>query len=290
MSTLTIPSKTFLLGEYAVLEQGKAILASTHPNFIIEFSRADTQSSFGILPESPTQQFIDDHPSTFKHCHLEYLDPHISRGGFGSSSAQFLSAYAYHAQNTEQTIELPALLETFWHYHQHGERLPSGADIAAQWHGGILAYDRNAFTCQALRWPFEELDFVIIKTHLKIATHKHLETLPNQPFTDLHDLVIQGESALINHQSDQWVNTVNAYQTALHQLGLSHPDIQVPLASIQTLPGVLAVKGCGALGADVFYVVIQKHHQAKLQDYCQHQRYRIVAQSMHISPGLQRIR
>ncbi|MNL60771.1 hypothetical protein D3C87_1846140 [compost metagenome] len=56
---------------------------------------------------------------------------------------------------------------------------------------------------------------------------------------------------------------------------------------VRELPGVLAAKGCGALGADVILVLTRKGDSSALKDLCQHKGLKIMAERKDMATGLQ---
>lgn len=83
-----IPAKTFLLGEYAALAQGSAMLLTTNPCF--EFGLCDQNKGF-IHPDSPAGQWLKLQALGDSPTH--WFDPYEARGGLGGSSAEFIGAY-----------------------------------------------------------------------------------------------------------------------------------------------------------------------------------------------------
>src|SRR5207237_74228 len=78
---------------------------------------------------------------------IEFEDPHEGAGGFGASSAQFALLYRALAERAGLEPSAPAA----WRRYRQltavgaGEGLaPSGADLVAQWLGGICDFDPAA--------------------------------------------------------------------------------------------------------------------------------------------------
>ena len=74
---LQIPSKTFILGEYAVLEGAPCLGAATTPCFEMIFApSAEKQSAVsGFHPESPAGKFFRDHQDIFDSTKIQFMDP-----------------------------------------------------------------------------------------------------------------------------------------------------------------------------------------------------------------------
>jgi mevalonate kinase len=97
---LSVPGKTYLTGEYAVLVGGSALVLNTGPRFEL---RALRESSVAIgegvvtgIPEgSPALGWLKQREPLLRGWRLEFVDPHEGRGGFGASGAQFVLVHAF---------------------------------------------------------------------------------------------------------------------------------------------------------------------------------------------------
>ncbi len=122
---ISFPGKTFLIGEYAVLEGAPAILVNTKPRFLFSvkeemqrkpvgtlssyeqsslFSKIDTGEKYhkkeplfkpmdSFHPQSPAGQWLKLYPDIARIYQIESRDPYFGKGGFGFSSAQFNLVY-----------------------------------------------------------------------------------------------------------------------------------------------------------------------------------------------------
>ena len=93
---LTAPGKTFFLGEYAVLDEGVGLLCCTKPQFKLIVKKDFSGEFLGVHPDSPAGLWVRQNQWILKDFHLEFRDPHLGRGGFGASTAQFLLVYIFH--------------------------------------------------------------------------------------------------------------------------------------------------------------------------------------------------
>ena len=59
------------------------------------------------------------------------------------------------------------------------------------------------------------------------------------------------------------------------------------LSDLQSIPGVRAAKGCGALGADVVLVITKKDFGQGVKQYCEINGLKMLASNKDIAPGLQ---
>jgi mevalonate kinase len=262
---LSVPSKTFLLGEYAVLKGLPALLLNTEPRFELHVSYAANPglSHDGIESLSPGGRFIQDHADFFKRYQLYFYDPHEQRGGFGASSAQFLLLYSLLTYG-HATVELqPAqffmqdLLACYQNYSWDGRGLaPSGADVIGQLQGKLTWFDKQQFTAHSQDWPFAELRAVLIRTGNKLATHRHLAELSSIPYQSFDKILLQAHHALQTADADGFIQAVKLYALELEQAGFVASATAALLAKLQALPYLLAAKGCGAMGADVILAIV----------------------------------
>ena len=124
---ISVPSKTFLMGEYAVLEGAPAILINTQPYFLFSITSQNHKGSMALrhrlsLPwsqtqqskkqvqgkktehikkwsplqvqaQSPAGQWLQQYPEIKQAYHIKAYDPYKGQGGFGYSTAQFNVMY-----------------------------------------------------------------------------------------------------------------------------------------------------------------------------------------------------
>lgn len=253
-----IPAKTFLLGEYAALADLGAIILATTPCF--ELTLTDAPGLWGIHPDSPAGRFWLQ--AGDPHHGLHWHDPLNHCGGMGASSAQFVGAYLASSFLTQQSVLQDELLKAYWQcaWQQQGLR-PSGYDVLAQCVSSLqpddalptcISIHRREGRLGAEPWPFRDMAFIIAHTGNKLATHHHLAdtTLPND-VVRLDELVSRAHYALRLADSQALVDAVNGYHQALTAMNRVSEHTQQLIAAIQTVPGLLAIKGCGAMGADV---------------------------------------
>jgi mevalonate kinase len=105
---LSVPSKTYLTGEYAVLVGGSALVLNTGPRFELRASRKSAVSGSqaqsvaigdgvvaGIPEAAPAVGWLKQREPLLRGWQLEFIDPHAGRGGFGASGAQFVLVHAF---------------------------------------------------------------------------------------------------------------------------------------------------------------------------------------------------
>jgi mevalonate kinase len=279
-----IPGKTFLLGEYAVLQGGTAVIACTQPFFELSAEKLPPLqkglAKRGILglyrdipfhPDSPAGKFILDHSETFDSLILTWLSPY-SEGGFGGSTAEFLSCFRLYHHLTQQTFTQENLYKTYLKYaYNHQGIPPSGADLMAQnQKAGLVYFQSPTLSLHSFSWPFDDISLLLFKTPAKLPTHQHLQTLKNLPDCKmLSALSLQGYNALQQGDKQGLIKAINDYALTLAQLNLTAESTQQLLNQIKQHPACLATKGCGALGADVIAVLVFIEHEKDFIHWCQ---------------------
>lgn len=249
-----IPAKTFLLGEYAALAGGPAIILTTLPCF--EFTLTKHLGLEGIHPLSPAGKYWTD--LQIKAWGLQGNNPY-KKEGIGSSSAQFLAVYLSDCFLKNKRPRQEELLEYYFNYAWQGEGLrPSGYDLLAQTQQGCVYLNRKQGLNRYYQWPFEDIVFILIHSGNKLPTHTHLQALCfSDQVEDLTKLVEDGRQAFERVDSGQLITAINDYYQALCALNLVAEQTQQHIATFQQQPGILAAKGCGAMGADVFLLLVK---------------------------------
>ena len=248
-----IPAKTFIVGEYVALQGGPALILTTDPCFELGLLEEDTPSV--IHEDSPAGQLIKKEGL---HERLSWHDPYHGLGGFGASSAQFLGAYYAQAFLKDKSVDRDALLNAYFDCSWSGEGLrPSGYDVLAQHMQGCVYLHREQNEYVSFAWPFLDVSFILIHTGHKLQTHQHLKQLILPDTMErLTSLVGMAKEAFITADAEQLIDAVNGYHTHLHQLQWVAPHTVSRIEQLRQDPDVLAVKGCGAMGADVLLVLV----------------------------------
>lgn len=249
MQGLKIPAKTFLVGEYAVLDpRGQALVLTHEPCFEVRTSA--TERIFH--PDSPAGLYQSRHPGALTA--LEFVDPFQGAGGFGASTAEFLAVQ-----------EKPWSKETFLEYRELTGGRPSGADLGAQMLEGIVLSEPGRAEFTSYDWPFEGLSLLWFRTPGKVKTHEHLNALKEANLSVLVDLSERCIESFLAQQSGPFVGSLNSFTQALAEMNLQNEGALLLRARFMKTRGVLAAKGCGAMGADVFLVLCEKSAQRQIQ-------------------------
>lgn len=257
-----IPAKTFLLGEYAALNEGRAILLTTEPCFTVTLTQ--TPGLHGIHPDSPAGIWWS--ASGFNEFGLSWLDPYHGLGGMGASSAQFLGAFLATSHLTKHPFSQNELLQAYWKCAWSGQgHRPSGYDLIAQSLSDCVLIHRQENQYKTKPWPFKHLSFLLVHTRTKLATHSHLQSATIKDTNLLNTIAEKAFQSFEQRNDLVFIDAINAYHKALLDLNLVHENTQHLIKELSQQHELLAAKGCGAMGADVILLVMQKETVATMK-------------------------
>jgi len=295
--SLSAPSKTFLLGEYVALNGGPTLVLTTQPRFKLSVKNTNSATPVifeGINKESPAGKFILHYAEQFKGYQLIFNDPHHGLGGFGASSAQYLlvALLKQIIVQSEKTlgIDCPVekILTEYQHYAWDGTGIaPSGADVVAQIQGDISYFHKAKSKWLSLKWPFDDLNYYLIRTGHKLATHQHLKEVPNLANHRLENIVFSGLQHLQTKNKAGFIQAINDYATELQKQNLVAEQTKKLLSLIHSRPEILAAKGCGAMGADVILLLAENKNHANLFDWLEANNFDVVHFGSEVSSGVQ---
>ncbi|MGE0527230.1 MAG: hypothetical protein AB7G93_14580 [Bdellovibrionales bacterium] len=285
---LSLPSKTFLAGEYAVLAGGPALVLNTRPRFELRVQRGSGEIR-GLPPEAPAWKWIEARRPLLEKFSLDFHDPHGGQGGFGASGAQFILFHClttFLQRSFERMLAGPDLRDIWNDYQVLSGGRGSGADILALIAGRVAVVDVSAQEASTRDWPYPELGFSVIRTHRKVATHEHLETLERQSLSILVRPAQKCKEAFGSAPAEVFVSQLKNFAATLRELDLQTSSTLNLVDRLQGEDWCLLAKGCGALGADTVLVLypIETHEQA--QAYLRKQSLSVVAFHADINPGL----
>ncbi|MGZ3773389.1 MAG: hypothetical protein ACXVCY_02820 [Pseudobdellovibrionaceae bacterium] len=289
----SIPGKTFLAGEYLALHEGPTLVFLSQPCFELKVTKGQG-SLLGIHKDSPAGLFIRKYQDYFNNFDLEFKDPYAGRGGFGASTAQFLGCYSLWLykesphQDMEKILDFKHLLDSYYEAAWKGEGLrPSGADLIGQLKGSFTFFEKRQGLISVKNWPFADLEFFLFHTGNKIATHEHLRNLKDFDSSGLEKSFALIRESFDAQSSELFVKGINSYAQSLQDLNFTCEPTLNLLQNLRQVPGVLAVKGCGALGADVVVAVTVKNQSQELLKYCESCGLIELASSQKMGLGLQ---
>src|SRR5262249_5367373 len=135
-------------------------------------------------------------------------------------------------------------------------------------------------------WPFDETDFAIFRTGHKIETHTHLSSaLPSL------DGVCMGArlsvDAFFSSNIEAFTAGVSITLKELIKAGLQAESTLAILEKLNAAPGVLVVKGCGAMGADTVLAVIDNEYRTEFFQAVREMKLQLIATSLDLCEGTQ---
>lgn len=288
----TIPAKTFFLGEYAALAEASAIILTTNPCFELTLSSSTEHTTSKIHPQSPAGIWWEEHRSLRINRHLIWEDPYQGCGGLGASSAQFLSTYLATCFIQETKPTLGHMLNAYYHCAWQGKGIrPSGYDVLAQSQEGCVYINKQNKQIQSFNWPFKDLSLFLIHTGLKLATHHHLQNLSPLPHAihELSALVDEAKQAFELVDSQKIIWAINCYHQKLAEFNLIAQHSLTLIDRLKAYAEIVAMKGCGALGADVLLIITLEKDALKLCEQLKKLNLNVLATEKNIYSNEQKI-
>ncbi len=287
---ISVPSKTFLIGEYLALEQHCGMVINTMPCFELNASFDSIHAKqFQFSPHSPADNFFHNNEKLFKQINFEFIDPYHESGGFGASSAQFIALailknFIQHdtRQLTEQQIK--DIHQSYLAIIERNNSRASGIDVVGQCLGNIAIVDCVKNIYQAQPWPFKQLGFLLFKTPFKIKTHEHLATIKNVPTATLRKIFDETKAAFLTCDQEKFLTYVQHYAQTMQQQNLILKEIaNFCFLLSKKFPNTVS-KGCGALGADVILVLADKNLKDEIKNWAVQYSMRFIADEENLAP------
>jgi hypothetical protein len=218
---------------------------------------------------SPAGRYAHQEQEFFKNWDAEFSDPHEGRGGFGASTAQiallqgFKEGYETLRSQSQFDFDLRRLHRQYLQLaHTPGSgTLPSGADLLAQFQGGLVEINFETAKIQRQSWPFPQWQVLFFATGSKLATHEHLQQLHEPDLSSLRQIYHRAMAALANQVAAEFAQAFGDYQQNLFNNGWESESTGHFIKQINQLEGVVGSKGCGAMGSDVIAVLVETQAQ-----------------------------
>ncbi len=284
--SFSVPSKTFILGEYAVLLGKPCVFVNTQPRFQMVIKEGSGQ--FKNMDERACL-WIKKKASHFKNFDFEFQNDCFS-GGLGASSAQFLILHQWMKKTKAQ--ELLEDYKTQTTQDHRSKFSPSGADLMAQFSGGLGVYRPKPFSLETLGWPFKEYSFMILRTSYKINTYEHLQNLKVLSSCFSNNLSVLIEKSIEGFKKEDiflFCESLKQFYKNLLLEGLVCEMTEALIEEFQRSCLFLASKGCGALGADTVFCVFRKEKAKDVKEWLRKKDLRFIASEEHISEGLKEL-
>ena len=259
------------------------LVATTSPRF--ECLLDQSLQAVTFHPESPAGRWwardgVKPGPFVFS-------DPHQGQGGFGGSTAEFAGVWclmrAAGRADYQMTNEEALLM---WNDYRSlfPTKKPSGVDLVAQALGGLCEFGFEDKVARTYLWDFEDFDFLIFRTGKKVKTHEHLDGLDLGDVSALGQIYGDFVQGLVEKDSAKVMAAVSAYRDDLDARGWLARATKVLIAELQAAD--IAIKGCGALGADTCAAFGPRDAVDGLVKRCLERGLVCIARSGDLSEGL----
>lgn len=267
---LSVPGKVFLGGEYLALNGGATLLAGIEPRFRLQAKENLKKNSNPFHPQSPAGQLWVLNQEKLEIYEIQFQDPHQGRGGFGGSTAEFILLYSLlklqdaTSMDAQSELDLQEMLKEYRRLSATAGHTPSGADLIAQFRGGLTYFSREHGKIQNYGWLYPNLGFIAAKTNFKLKTYEHLSTLQDFSSEKLAEAMKLVSQALESTDGEKLVMGLEQFADELSTLGFVCENTQKILGNLQH-DGILVKKGCGAMGADVVLVIYDQQKTRQIQ-------------------------
>lgn len=287
-ASFIVPSKTFLVGEYLALEQHCGMVINTQPCFELTIS---AEQPFLFSKNSPADIFFQEHEALFRHSTFTFVDPYHESGGFGASSAQFvalamLKKFLENHSNTLSEQDIQDIHQSYLSVIEKNNSRASGIDVVGQCLGQIAIVDCKHHIYQSHPWPFEQLSLLLFKTPFKIRTHEHVSNVKHIPINALNNIFDETKNTFLAGDQDKFLLAVQHYAHVLQQHDLILKEISnFCFLLSRKFPNAVS-KGCGALGADVVLVLIDKQQKNDIKKWIEQYEMTFIADEDSLSKGV----
>lgn len=266
----SVPGSTMLLGEYAVLHQGWALVCAVDQRITVQLTpRTDNQieiiSSLGSyqahmdqLEMAPPFQFVIAALKKYQHqitqgCTLTIESEFSEKIGLSSSAAVTVATVSVIAKWLQITYTSIELIQQVHHIIQHVQGIGSGADVAACVLGGVVAYRQQPFVAEKINWTHPlNLIYSGSKTTTAIAINQVNTRFAQHPTLYQHILraidecAQQGISAIKTGNNEILGQVMTIQQSLMQALGVNTPVLQGIINELVLMPTILGAKISGS--------------------------------------------
>ena len=256
---ILIPSKTFLVGEYAVLHGGSCLIANTLPQFDFRISTKAKKLSHPFHSQSVASLYIEKNKELFSNIKIELSKDLPS--GFGLSGAQWNCVYTLSCLLKNQKINS---VHQAWEEYKKLSKNTSGADVVAQKTGELCSFCPNPFDVKKLDWNFHQIQFAFILTGETLNTWDHVKDIKSKNCSRLVDITHLSLEAVQNSNEDLFIKSIKEYADELeNQKWITKTSYNL-LQKINSFSQTMAAKGCGAMGAESIVLFFKKEDKEDL--------------------------
>jgi phosphomevalonate kinase len=248
---VSAPGKVMLLGDYAVLAGGRAMIAAVNRRAvgrIVEQGRPSEVVGAVLARAGRPELQLEIDTASFYDGELKL--------GLGSSAAVAVVTAAL-ATSSEDERTFAIALEG---HRDANEGKGSGVDVAACFHGGVIATARQPAEVERLPSRIEELHFAVLFTKKSASTKDFVKACVDAPewalrARALRELTDDGMQAWLRQDCARFLAIVARYHRAMKELGESAkvPIVTEELDAIAryATEGGGAAKPSGAGGGDI---------------------------------------
>lgn len=281
-----IPGKTFLVGEYSALLGGPALGFATEPCFKVEYNKKNSSCEHKFHPESIAGLLYQKKNQFFKDISISFTDPYKAQGGFGCSTAEFLSVIIPQIEN----VECPhKLLKAVWEdYKKLSSDVikPSGYDLLFQLIGKVTHIDPQLNKFHCTDWPFLHLGFSIVATGTKLKTHQHLKTLDENSLSGLPELSQRVVSAFFSSDEKEFLTGLKNWVNELDKRKLIAKHSFELRIALEAQKEIILVKPCGAMGSDTLIVFYKTEDKEQVWRHLQEMKLKVLSTQSDLHAGL----
>ncbi len=282
---LIIPGKTFLVGEYSALVGGSVIGLATGPGFKITY-QTETQGVQDFSMQSPAGLLLRESSSASKNVKIKIQDGFAPYGGFGKSTAEYLSAA--HLANLLQTSEdFECIRKTYQNYSQKSGAKVSGLDLAIQYFGAVTHFDSASNNYTSHPWGFPSHDFILVSTGQKVKTHEHILQLNKNVLATLKPVAELVIASYFKKNINDFIIGLKVWCEVLEHAGFLTEKSKDLKTQLENQSEILCVKPCGAMGADVLLVFCKQENSEHVQKQIQGMNLKIQGTSTSLMQGVQ---
>ena len=250
---ILIPSKTFLIGEYAILNGGPCLLANTLPCFDFIINTNSEKLSHPFHPQSAASLYIEKNKKLFSNTKIELSKDLPS--GFGLSGAEWNCVLTLSCllKNKEMSS-----VHQVWEEYKKLSKNTSGADVVSQKLGDLCCFSSDPFDAKNLKWNFSDLQFSFILTGESLDTWNHMKDFKNKDLSHLIRISSCCVNAVKSSDEELFIQSIKEYADELKKQQWVTEVSHNILEKIKSFPQIKAAKGCGAMGAESIIFFFKK--------------------------------
>ena len=217
---------------------------------------------------------------------IDISDGFTPYGGFGKSTAEYLSA-EIKIGNTNKLKNFEKLRSEYIEISQQSGAEVSGLDLAIQYFGHVTHYDSQTQQYTSNDWAYPEYDFLLVSTGTKVKTHEHIQTLSKKDLLELIPVSEHVIASYLKSNINEFIVGLKTWSKHLEQLGYLTQQSSELKSTLESHPDILCVKPCGAMGADVLFVLCDKEKTKNVQKKISELNLKIQATSEDLMAGVQ---